>query len=153
MSRLRASATDVPQLIRALTRAGGGGNVTVPHKEVAALAVDQPSDRVRTLGACNTFWGGEGGARGDNTDVDGVLASLELLEAPASAWLIAGTGRRRARGGGGGGGAGGAGRDPFPRRGSPRGVRGLGPGAGCRVGGDRGVRRAHQHHAARTARR
>ena len=61
---LRASAADVPHLIRALARAGGGGNVTVPHKEVAAQAVDQPGDRVRSLGACNTFWGGEGGARG-----------------------------------------------------------------------------------------
>lgn len=89
---LRASAADVPHLIRALSRAGGGGNVTVPHKEVAAQAVDQPSDRVRTLGACNTFWGGEGGARGDNTDVDGVLATLAGLEAPSGGWLIAGTG-------------------------------------------------------------
>ncbi len=89
---LRAESADVPHLIRVLSRAGGGGNVTIPHKEVAAQSVTQPSDRVRTLGACNTFWGGEGGSRGDNTDVDGVLETLTSLEAPATAWLIAGTG-------------------------------------------------------------
>lgn len=89
---LCAESADVPHLIRVLTRAGGGGNVTIPHKEVAAHSVGQPSDRVRTLGACNTFWGGEEGSRGDNTDVDGVLDALASLEAPATAWLIAGTG-------------------------------------------------------------
>ncbi|MBK9693402.1 MAG: hypothetical protein IPO73_17250 [Gemmatimonadetes bacterium] len=30
---LRAAAAEVPVLLHALARAGGGGNVTVPHKE------------------------------------------------------------------------------------------------------------------------
>jgi shikimate dehydrogenase len=89
---LRAESADVPHLIRSLTRAGGGGNVTIPHKDIAAQSVSQPSDRVRALGACNTFWSGDGGSYGDNTDVDGVVQTLATLEAPTSAWLIAGTG-------------------------------------------------------------
>jgi shikimate dehydrogenase len=89
---LRTVPTDVPDLMRALARAGGGGNVTVPHKEMAAQSVTQPSSRVSTLGACNTFWGDGREIHGDNTDVDGVLDALRRLEAPATGWLIAGTG-------------------------------------------------------------
>jgi shikimate dehydrogenase len=89
---LRANPTDVPDLIRSLARAGGGGNVTVPYKEVAARAVERPSGRVESLVACNTFWGENGHSVGDNTDVDGVLDSLLRLDAPATAWLVAGTG-------------------------------------------------------------
>jgi shikimate dehydrogenase len=89
---LRAAATDVPDLIRALARAGGGGNVTVPHKGIAANSVDHPSGRVQSLGACNTFWGRDGGSAGENTDVFGVLEALARLEAPSSSWLVAGTG-------------------------------------------------------------
>jgi shikimate dehydrogenase len=89
---LRSDATDLPVLMRALVSAGGGGNVTIPHKETAARAVTQPSERVTALGACNTFWGGDGELHGDNTDVEGILAALDQLEAPATGWLIAGTG-------------------------------------------------------------
>jgi shikimate dehydrogenase len=32
---LRCSAEDVPLLMASLARAGGGGNVTIPHKTVA----------------------------------------------------------------------------------------------------------------------
>jgi shikimate dehydrogenase len=89
---LRAEAGGAADLIRELARAGGGGNVTVPYKEVAAAAVTRPSERVRSLGACNTFWGDAGEVAGDNTDVEGVLEALRQLEAPPTAWLIAGTG-------------------------------------------------------------
>jgi shikimate dehydrogenase len=89
---LRASADQVPGLLRAIAIAGGGGNVTVPHKETAAGALDLPSARVQALGACNTFWLTDGAIRGDNTDVDGVADALDRLEAPASRWLVAGTG-------------------------------------------------------------
>jgi shikimate dehydrogenase len=64
----------------------------VPHKEIAAEAVESPTDRVRRLAACNTFWFEDGKLMGENTDVDGLLAALEDLEAPSTAWLIAGTG-------------------------------------------------------------
>jgi len=89
---LRAVPSDVPHLIHALCRAGGGGNVTVPHKESAAGCIELPSERMQGLRACNTFWESEGRVCGDNTDVDGVLEGLARLDAPATAWLIAGTG-------------------------------------------------------------
>lgn len=64
---------DLVGLMRGLARAGGGGNITLPHKEKAASVLDVPSDTVRRTGACNTFWGDERGRlHGDNTDVDGV---------------------------------------------------------------------------------
>jgi shikimate dehydrogenase len=89
---LRVASTDVPDLMRALARAGGGGNVTVPHKGTAARAVTRPGSRLGPLQACNTFWGTDGEIHGDNTDVDGVREALRDLEAPATTWLIAGTG-------------------------------------------------------------
>jgi shikimate dehydrogenase len=89
---LRTRSNDVPCLVQALSGAGGGGNVTVPHKEVAAEAVTRPTPLVTALRACNTFWGTDADVHGDNTDVEGVLVALAGLEAPATGWLIAGTG-------------------------------------------------------------
>jgi len=89
---LRARGEDVPGLIRSLSHAGGGGNVTVPHKELAARTVDRPQAVVERLGTCNAFWGDDGGTVGDNTDVPGLLAALDDLEAPPGGWLILGTG-------------------------------------------------------------
>ena len=56
--------------------AGGGGNVTLPHKEKAASVLDKASDAVRRTGACNTFWGEDGKLCGDNTDVEGFGRAL-----------------------------------------------------------------------------
>jgi shikimate dehydrogenase len=89
---LRTAPGQVSEVIRAIAHAGGGGNVTVPHKEAAARSLTLPSSRVKALGACNTFWGSDNEVHGENTDVDGVLAALDQLEAPATAWLVAGTG-------------------------------------------------------------
>jgi shikimate dehydrogenase len=89
---LRCRPEDVPAIVRALARAGGGGNVTVPHKETAAQAVDRLSERAQRLGACNTFWGEGDKVAGDLTDVEGFLEALDQLEPPESGWLLAGTG-------------------------------------------------------------
>jgi shikimate dehydrogenase len=89
---LRCSPDDLPGLMHALTRAGGGGNVTVPHKELAARAVDRCRETVERLGACNAFWDEDGSCVGDNTDVPGLLAALDDLEAPPGGWLVIGTG-------------------------------------------------------------
>lgn len=89
---LRCSEADVPGIIAALTRAGGGGNVTVPHKAAAARAVSRCLERAHLLGACNTFWADEGGSVGENTDLAGIGAALDALEAPPGPWLILGTG-------------------------------------------------------------
>ncbi|MFW6199420.1 MAG: shikimate dehydrogenase [Gemmatimonadota bacterium] len=82
---LRCHGDQVPSLMAALAHAGGGGNVTLPHKERAATVVDVPSDAVRRTGACNTFWGEDGKIHGDNTDVEGFQRALHafLDQSPA----------------------------------------------------------------------
>jgi shikimate dehydrogenase len=89
---LRCTPDDLPGLMRALARAGGGGNVTVPHKEAAAGALERKLDLVGTVRACNTFWHDGERLVGDNTDVDGVQRGIEALDPPPGAWLLAGTG-------------------------------------------------------------
>jgi shikimate dehydrogenase len=89
---LRCGPGELPGLMCALSRAGGGGNVTVPHKELAATAVDRRRERAERLGACNAFWGEDDVCVGDNTDVPGLLAALDDLEAPPGGWLLIGTG-------------------------------------------------------------
>jgi shikimate dehydrogenase len=59
-----------------------GCNVTVPHKEAAAAAVDRLSETAKALGAVNLVTPAEDGSlHGDNTDGAGWLASLDQ-EAP-----------------------------------------------------------------------
>jgi shikimate dehydrogenase len=74
---LRSDQEDMPGFVRGLARAGGGGNVTLPHKEKAATVVDSPSTAVRRTGACNTFWMEDGAIHGDNTDVEGFGRALQ----------------------------------------------------------------------------
>ncbi len=56
-------------------RGYAGANVTVPHKE-AALALAQPDEVARAVGAANTLWF-DGALRATNTDVEGFLANLD----------------------------------------------------------------------------
>lgn len=53
-----------------------GANVTVPHKETA-LALTEPDDRARAVGAANTLWYDGDRLRSTNTDVEGFLANLD----------------------------------------------------------------------------
>jgi shikimate dehydrogenase len=87
---LRCAAAELPGLLRGVALAGGGGNVTVPHKSIAAAALDHPSDTVVRTGACNTYWGRDGRVHGDNTDVAGVRAAVRALlgRAPAGASVL-----------------------------------------------------------------
>lgn len=87
---IRSSTSDLPGLLRGIARAGGAGNVTVPHKAAAAEVVDEVTDAVRATGACNTFWLEDGRIRGDNTDVAGFAAAVESLlgAAPAGARVL-----------------------------------------------------------------
>jgi shikimate dehydrogenase len=59
-----------------------GANVTVPHKE-AALALSEPDDRARAVGAVNTLWLDGARLRSTNTDVEGFIGNLD---ATAPAW-------------------------------------------------------------------
>ena len=53
-----------------------GANVTVPHKQ-PVLAVSQPDERARAVGAANTLWYEGDVLRSTNTDVEGFLANLD----------------------------------------------------------------------------
>jgi len=53
-----------------------GANITVPHKELA-LALSEPDDRARAVGAANTLWYDGDTLRSTNTDVEGFLANLD----------------------------------------------------------------------------
>jgi shikimate dehydrogenase len=92
---LRTPADHLRGLLRALAHAGGAGNVTVPHKEEAARAVDHLTDGAEATGACNCFWLDQGEVWGDNTDVEGVAAAIRLLlgrSAAGARVLVAGAG-------------------------------------------------------------
>jgi len=54
-----------------------GGNVTVPHKEVAFAAVHRRDANAEATGALNTLWLADGKLVGANSDVTGFLASLD----------------------------------------------------------------------------
>lgn len=87
---LRCGADELPGLLRGIARAGGGGNVTVPHKALAARTVERPSDAVVRTGACNAYWLEDGAVHGDNTDVAGAAAAVAAVlgRAPAGARVL-----------------------------------------------------------------
>ena len=73
-------AIDAPDFDAALatfTAAGGdGANVTLPHKQRAALACAVLSDRAQRAGAVNTLIRRDGAWHGDNTDGAGLVRDL-----------------------------------------------------------------------------
>ncbi len=56
--------------------------MTVPHKQ-AALALSEPDERARAVGAVNTLWLDGGRLRSTNTDVEGFIGNLD---ATAPSW-------------------------------------------------------------------
>lgn len=79
---LRCDARALDGLLPGLARAGGAGNITLPHKERAAGLLDHPTRAVERTGACNTFWLEGDRVHGDNTDVDGFDAAVRVLIGP-----------------------------------------------------------------------
>ena len=68
---------DFPAFVTSLAKNGYvGGNVTMPHKDVA-LAMSEPDERARTVGAANTLWVDNGRLRSTNTDVEGFIGALD----------------------------------------------------------------------------
>jgi len=53
-----------------------GANITIPHKE-QALAMSEPDDRAKAVGAANTLWYDRGRLLSTNTDVEGFTANLD----------------------------------------------------------------------------
>jgi shikimate dehydrogenase len=83
---LRCTEDTLVSLMRGIATAGGAGNITLPHKERAAQALDRASEAVQQTGACNTFWAEDGQLCGDNTDVAGFRGSVRsLMGDPAGA--------------------------------------------------------------------
>ncbi len=76
---VRCGTEEMMGMVRGLARSGGGGNITLPHKEKAASVVEVPASAVRRTGACNTFWMEEGRIHGDNTDVEGFARALQVF--------------------------------------------------------------------------
>jgi shikimate dehydrogenase len=54
-----------------------GGNVTIPHKEMAFFNVERRTAQAERVGAVNTVWIEDGVLWGDNTDVTGFMAHLD----------------------------------------------------------------------------
>ncbi len=69
----KVSADECGPVLRSIALAGGGGNVTVPHKEAVLPFLDRRTPAVEATGACNTFWAEGGAVCGDNTDVQGFM--------------------------------------------------------------------------------
>lgn len=59
------------------SRGFAGGNVTIPHKEMAFLSVERRTAQAQRVGAVNTLWIEDGALWGDNTDVTGFMAHLD----------------------------------------------------------------------------
>lgn len=89
---LPVAPTDLLPVMRSLASSGGGGNITLPHKQLAGAMAASAAPRVRTLGVANVFAGDDDGLVLDNTDVDGILAVVDALDARGGAWQILGTG-------------------------------------------------------------
>ena len=77
-----------------------GTNVTMPHKEAARPFVDEPDDRVRSIGALNTIWRQDGKLHATSTDGPGFIANVrqtfpdvEIAEAPVTVLGAGGSAR------------------------------------------------------------
>ncbi len=87
---LRCTERVLDGIMDALLRQGGGGNITIPHKEAAAAILAGRGDC--NLPVCNTFWNENGVARCAETDSEGILAALTRLGAAGGPWCLIGTG-------------------------------------------------------------
>jgi len=71
---------DFPAFIQALKDGSSGfrgGNVTIPHKELAFRLADRPDELAEELGASNTLWMEDGLLHATNTDGHGFTANLD----------------------------------------------------------------------------
>ncbi|HET7366454.1 MAG TPA: shikimate dehydrogenase [Burkholderiales bacterium] len=79
---------EFPGFVRALGKNGyAGGNVTVPHKEVAFKLASQRDAAADAVGAVNVLWVENGRLLGGNSDTHGFIANLDER---ASDWKVPG---------------------------------------------------------------
>jgi len=74
------SEEDFPAFVKALKDGSSGyrgGNVTIPHKELAFKLADKPDALAEEMGAANTLWMENGEIHASNTDGYGFVANLD----------------------------------------------------------------------------
>jgi shikimate dehydrogenase len=77
--RFEVTPDQLPAFIASMADRGlAGVNVTIPHKEATFGLVDRLTSTASVLGAVNTLWFEHGELWGDNTDVEGFMAHLDL---------------------------------------------------------------------------
>jgi shikimate dehydrogenase len=82
--RAEVAPADFSNFVSHLAEKGyRGGNVTLPHKEMAYRLATRRTDMADRLQAVNTLWIEGGELWGDNTDISGFLGGLD---AEAEAW-------------------------------------------------------------------
>ena len=95
-SLIDVEPADFERAARAFFAGGGrGANVTVPHKEAAAVLADELTPRAARAGAVNTLAPSAHGLLGDNTDGAGLIRDLRGnvgLELRGSRILLLGAG-------------------------------------------------------------
>lgn len=89
---LEPDRDSVAATMATLVRRGGGGNVTIPFKQIAAASAGTRDARVELTGSCNVFGASGVGVRLGNTDIDGIAAAVSRVAPDATAWRILGTG-------------------------------------------------------------
>lgn len=78
--KLAISPEDFPAFITDLKKGVSGyvgGNITIPHKEVACRLADRIEPSAEELGAANTLWVYDGEVHGTNTDGIGFVSNLD----------------------------------------------------------------------------
>lgn len=95
---IECDATGLPILVAGLGSEWAGFAVTMPGKQAAAEFAGQRTARVDVLGVANTLIRRRGGWLADNTDVDGVRASLVAagIEPGGPVLVVGGGGTARA---------------------------------------------------------
>ena len=89
---MRCDSTQLGALMETLARQGGGGNVTIPHKQQAAEVLGRNGSPQPAGATCNTFWGRDGRLEGTETDSKAILVALHRMGTPGAKWLLVGTG-------------------------------------------------------------
>lgn len=85
------------EAVRFLAQAGFvGANVTIPHKQAALSVADSVSQTARGIGAANTLSFTEDGIAADNTDAEGLVASLPRPAGGLRALVLGAGGSARA---------------------------------------------------------
>lgn len=79
----------LPSVLHAIVRSSTAGNVTIPHKEAVCEACDRVTEVARKVRAVNTFWTEQGALVGDNTDVEGFEAAVDVCACPRAGARVA----------------------------------------------------------------